>query len=387
MNAIGLPEKGIRLTSKNAQQCISLYYEALMKEEELDNQIANFYSLKKEDGKKHGYYIRKFFMNTLPGVMKLGDKDLEKYGEELFNGIREEIGDKLFEGFGLSNLEKDFLMNMQNKNMSYGFGNILEGYIFKGIYDSLANSDLEKKFSFKMKDTSPRNFGSSIKYDIMLQIAPKDMDGDLKSKVNLPIEVKSGVKEDYKKSNFHFGDFSDTSLSFKDNRDVYKELINNLQESFNHYLYKIFINEGMMIDDTGVEIEGQKIEKSINDLMIDIGIQYIKWRLHNNYLVFVGNGKDKVNLASEIIEGLFTEPGGYLYFTLKDLFEFVTLTKNNRYHINVLENSKYLVNYDTELKNWIPKAEYQVDSSIKQVFNQSIIMPKFNASLWYGKRK
>lgn len=385
MKAIGLSEKGIRLTTNDAQQCISLYYEALMKEEELDNQIAKLYPLKKEESKKHGYYIRKFFKDTLPGPMIINkDEDLEEYGKEFFDELRKVIGDK-FEDSGLSKLEEEFFKNLKEGKKDFSFGNILEGNVFKGVFNSLEASSLKNYFNFDITDTSPRNFGDSIKYDIMLQMIPKDNNKVLKSNINLPIEVKSGIKEDYKSSHFHFGDFSDTSLSFKDNRDVYKELINNLQESFNHYLYKIFINKG--IDDTGVEIEGQKIEKSINNLMIDMGIQYIKWRLHNNYLVFVGNGKDKVNLASEIIEGLFTEPGGYLYFTLKDLFEFVTLTKNNRYHINVSEDMKYLVNYDTQLKDWIPKAEYQVDSSIKQVFNQSIIMPKFNASLWYGKRK
>jgi hypothetical protein len=230
-----------------------------------------------------------------------------------------------------------------------------------------------------------------VLYDILLSITPKTDDNKAKvSAINFPFEVKAGkqgIKPDYKTSFFHLGNISDSAFTF-DTEGIYEELIDALQKDFQIYARSNDFTDG-------------QIQKVLNKMMISIAIQYINWRLSNNFPIFVSDGPRKINLSSEIIKGFMgigQDPGGSIVYTLRDLFYFVDLGAYNPRYGN--ERTVTALGSDllyTELyqdiptdngkttKDWLVSNVSQ--KRISTILSRTRITPKFQASIWYGQKK
>ena len=244
-------------------------------------------------------------------------------------------------------------MGQSKQYESYTKGNNIEGEVFSTIAKNIVKGSLGSGVT--VEDTSPHLFKNSVLYDIMINI------GDF----GLPIEVKSGIQKNYKRSSFEFGTFSSTSLGGGIDKygkhlldNTYQELLSTVGERAQEVVQQM--------------IEGQKADDAMTTFMIDTSLDYVDWRMRNgNYPIF-GNAVHS-NTASEIIQGLMNGLGSIDTSTY-------TISNEDVYTTYVNDLKKGEVNF-TDIV--IRSAQKE---ALDKAFRAKSITPKFRAQLWYGRR-
>lgn len=273
------------------------------------------------------------------------------------------------------------LMSQGNYGEMKTFLNLLSG----ANYLNTNNKDIK---NITILDTSPKNFGPSIHYDILIEIPfyikESEAQPETLDKLNIHLEAKRGVQNNYINSNFHLGKFSSTGLSINDNK-VYDDLIDKLQNSFHYFL--IYGTIGRSVN---LEI--------IDGIYLEWACQYIIWRLKNYFPIFISGNSYDMNFSSEIIKGFMDNPGGKIEVLLKNMLDFVDLnttgiSKNNLYKSTLFDyenKNKEGQNYNQD--TWdsydFKKINYINLQSWGNLIKKHIkISPLFKADVWYGKYK
>lgn len=350
---------------------------------------------------EHGYYIKTLYnkmyqpsstpasrsmpTKQLDTVLLSNSETLVKSLSQIYSGWLSRNGS--VRDIGAMALYKSLQKNIKNADITFALGNygelkVLEG-LAKGIQD-FTNTKKKNKDSVITKatviDSDAQDYSYQVKYDIGL-----DIDYNYDTKINnlhLPIEVKSGrngVQKNYLASKFHFGEVSDTAFTFDRKDGIYEELIDSLQKSFQHYV-------------TSGELSDRLIRKNMYQMMIELAIQFIQWKLSNNFPLFVSDTLYNVNLSSEIIKGFMDNPGGTVEYILYDIFSFVDLginssNNNIRYVTSVYDDTKrrqsYNTNWKTGERNWEDIKAYK--KTTQDILSRTRITPRFKAHIWYGK--
>lgn len=275
--------------------------------------------------------------------------------------------------------------NLNKGSFHFARGNYGELRVLEGLYNSakqvLKNKANNHIKAIALKDTDDRKFGESIKYDILLTVKP-----EAATKINtlsIPIEVKSGrrgIDQNFRHSNFYLGTVSDTAFDMNKKTGIYQQLIESLQDAFLYFL-------------DSNQISTTKIDSVIQQMMIETAIQYIYWRLQNNFPIFVSdkikNGQPYINLSSEIIRGFLEDPGGTVIYTLKDVFRFVDLDSSLAFvkgqrGVRAWNEAGILIEeYQRNSQEW-QAIDYQLLSNT-EVLNRSVkVSPQFKATIQYG---
>ena len=332
---------------------------------------------------EHGYYIKKFFHYYFNKDSSVYDSEqvynsyLIKYGRALGASLKSSMGKEEILNCGIVELYKELekAFDSNSKKNSKARGHYSEMVTFKTLYDNL-----KKEFGDRvvMMDTSPKDRGNSVLYDIQIIINGDDTAPSL----DIDIENKIGVSEPYINSVFHFGDFSSNAFIFDTQVNVYENLINSLQKSFQAYVNKAS-DFTQPIDDW--------VQKTIRYW----AIQYIDWKLRRHYPIFMSDRRGgKINLSSEIIEGFKGAPGGKVEYSLADMIKFIDIDASKYYNTRHFGGGRYIYDknnlsaktLESYLKDedfdsqWVKKATYT------QKFSNTKISPSFKASVWYGKQ-
>lgn len=222
------------------------------------------------------------------------------------------------------------------------FGNILE-YI---RVEQLVKYVKANHPDWKVYDTAPHNeFGESVKYDIRIEIPDETMGLGVDSNNityalgNLRFESKAGGKLN---TPFKIGTVSSKTLtdSLKPNSgglDYYKDLEKMMDD---------ILWNGVLSGNRGSE--SIRIEEKFNSeaLYMQLGIAYVKWRLNNNFPIFLRGTsntsitEDQILLCTEFIWNLSHDVGMTVDFDVKeDALEF-TISRDtyNRNKEKILKN-------------------------------------------------
>lgn len=347
---------------------------------------------------QHGYYIKyllrgDFFEKTADDSWRV---------EKIINEISQDP-EELVE-LGIAAVYTELLKNKAlykqgNKiNKAYAWGNydeIQSFYNFKHM--------LETKFAgsgASIKDTSPKNFGDSIHYDMQItfpqsKIHSKGIDQIIPG-FSINIENKTGVTTDALTSKFHFGTVSSSAIT--GGTFAYKEFLALIQDISYRYL------TGATFGDAIKEIRRAKYT-----FMKDLAIQYIQWKLDNYWPVFVSSGKNGIVLCSEVVQAMIKkdmlsfdngteDPGDQLlkvypqhsYRTEEIIYdpETETYSAQTKYNYNYWGYESYgasPVNLrQDDIRGNIEQSK--IEKAVKKVMNKSKIMPDFKLSLWYGSK-
>jgi len=376
------PDKPLRLTDDQFEKLWFLLPDAMAIEQNYDAickaalESSYLYADWKESTEV-GYYIKLFYKTFFTPEEDVGSntipiKMIDSLKQVVWDSLEPFVDDGTIDEIGLNALKKEIEQNIGNQNWDYAKGNYAELRVLEGLARGLSTIE---GWKIQLKDTSPKNFGESIKYDIKFTM---DFPNNPDVGFDLPIEVKKGVQSDFTKSKYHFGSFSDTGMTL--NRDIYKDLIKALQDTF-----KDFIQNGNAIDINNINEAVQKI-------LVSWAIEYIAWRLKAaQFPIFVSDNKKSVNLSSEVIRGFCNNPGGYLDIIIKDLINFVGITNqlssNSR---NVYSSAqedwghRLLQRYND--KTWTKVGSYiNHYKNLDDLFDKITVMPQFEAHVWYGK--
>lgn len=357
----------------------SLYTDCLEAEKRLnDNIFQALVTLRPEIFKKkfptHGWYIK----NLLTGFNNISSYE-EISGDINQDGIMTDIlmsiskNPQTLIDLGMGALYADFKKNMKNGDKAYAVGNLSEAKRFTGLYNML-----QKSFpGAEIKDTAPKNFGDSVLYDMQISF-PFDFTNQLMGKFNINIENKSGITDNAATSSFHFGTVSNKAITGGDL--TYQSFLNTIQEISHKYL------SGLPYEDSVATLRRAK-----DEFMRNLTIQYIIWRLENNYPVFTSSAKTGVVLCSEIVKQMMTtekmslgddteDPGEKIlrYYASYNYIENETVYKDRAFQ-NLKKTGRD--NVYRSLRS-VPEVKASLDTLIN---NGKKVSPSFKISLWYGK--
>lgn len=177
---------------------------------------------------------------------------------------------------------------VNSRNITFAKGYLSETIRLEGLKNSI-----EKQFpGATVTDTSPKDFGRSVKYDIEINIpgyyfnsGGDPIDGNSPDRFNLKIENKIDL------NSFHFGKVSSAAMgSGKDT--AYDDLIRSINQVYNAYRLRKLSSQ-QIID---------KIKRAKGIFFIDMAIEYIIWKLDDNFPVFttheITNFFEGANLSS-----------------------------------------------------------------------------------------
>jgi len=320
----------------------------------------------------HGEAIKQFFYNFYKTTnrydsSKVFTSYIDKYADELNKAIGLNQ-DELIE-YGIGSLMDELKRNLGEKNITYARGNYAELHLFEGLYNGLKAAYGD---NVVISDTSPREYGDSIRYDINILLSLPDEDD-----LDINIESKKGISNTYTDSRFDLGTFSDTGFSFKKNEKTYASLIDSLQQDFYNFIR------------TSTK-STQATDAWVQEQLVDWSIQYINWRINHNFPIFASDvDGGKINLSSEIIQGFKTNPGGFVEYVLGDMFTFVLLDNTYkyggglgtaRYTSSKGQIDKKVLEEYVKGSGWLERTNYD------NVFKKGTkITPLFKATVWYGK--
>lgn len=367
----------IKLTREQLTTLHKLYNLAITEENSLNNQCKKLLNNPEIDT-THGAYIRQFFNQVFQPTNydseKVYNNYIETYAEELKKSL--ELNKDELLAYGIEPLLEDLhsVFDKNSKRNTKARGYYSELRMFEGLFNGL-----KSKFgdSAVITDTAPKDREGAIRYDINIMINKPD-----ETLLDLNIENKTGITEPFTASSFDLGTFSSTGFSFKNSQKVYDSLIESLQKDFHKFLET-------------ANKETTEIDKWVKEQLVDWSIQYIYWRLNNNFPIFTSDRKGgKLNLSSEIIKGFATNPGGHVEYVLNDILKFVNLSATYSYNswrqkaryvfdknspeVSILE--EYIK--DKDGWNWIEQDKFNG----KKIWENTKISPSFKATVWYGNR-
>lgn len=322
----------------------------------------------------HGYYIKHLLM---------GFTDVSSY-EEISGDVNDDkIMSKVIASvsrnpqvlidLGLGALAAEFKNNKDNGNISFAAGNLDEAKSFVSL-----KKMLESSFpGSSIKDTAPKDFGSSVLYDMQIEF-PLDFTDRLAGSLNINIENKTGITNSAYTSSFHFGSVSSKAITGGDM--TYASFLKKIQEISRNYLNGLSFNDGV-----------EQIRELKDEFIRNLAIQYVEWRLDNNFPVFTSSKKDNVVLCSNIIEQMIKAEKLSLDESSEDpgdrMLKYFDSRRYKEYN-TVFEDRQFKNIEKTGVDSIVKSLRYQPEalSSIEKLISQQKnISPEFKISLWYGK--
>lgn len=323
----------------------------------------------------HGYYIKKLLtgFNDVSSYEEIsGDVNSDKLMEKMLASISKDPN--VLINLGLGALYSDFKRNIRDKNLNFAQGNLDEAKRYVGL-----SKMLEQSFpGASIKDTAPKDFGASVLYDMQIEF-PLDFTNKIAGMMHINIENKTGVTNSAATSSFHFGTVSNQAITGGDL--VYKSFLNQIQDISRKYLLGLSFHES---------VESLKLAQE--DYMRKLTIEYIKWRLANNFPVYTSSAKDGVVLCSEVLAQMgkndMTSLGedsigpGEKILRYYDSRKFTD--RSTIYEERTFKNIKNtgIDSIYRSIKS-VPEASTTINKLIEQGKNVS---PSFKISVWYGKK-
>lgn len=369
----------IQITPERATELLGLASAAQMQEKALANELQSFYFQNSELKKTFNSWINySVNMGATPEIRiikgyykyitSIGTSDflIDHILNDTINDLQEDnqkIATRIVADFGLRTVLKEFTKNKnlaakttdleQKQNYEkFAYGNKTEATTYAQIIKNLMSKKLGK--GIKIHDTSPHEFQESVLFDIGMSI----------NDFPFNMEVKSGIQDDYMRSRFDYGSFSQAALAGG---------VNVIGEHLRDDTYKALLPTiGLVAEELVNAIyNGNVTNRVIENFAVNSAIAYIKWRMDSgHYPVFVKN--KQINTCSEIINGLL-QGKGYV-----DLTNFKLEMDNTRNVITRFSTSPYVDFMDGEIKNIQKKA-------LEEALKKRAVLPRFKARVSYGK--
>ena len=370
----------------------------------------------------HGAYI-KFLLrdNSLYSNHKWGKYKNEEIGTKVMdwfvseeNPLQHTHQDLI--NMGIASVYVDLLKNLSqakeyktsDEHYRYFLGNLDE---MKSFYN--LKTMLEKKFpnsGATITDTAPKQFKDSVRYDIKITfpdtVRQLEDTTEFISGFSVNLENKLGVTNSAKTSSFHFGTVSSDAIG--GGTLTYTAFLNSIRQISIDYLTGVTFGDAV-----------ERVARAKSEFMRKVAVQFIKWKLQNNWPVFVSSGAGNIVLCSEIVQAMIDgdmmkfdksteDPGDTIvkYFLKRTYKETNTIYDE--------ETGEYQ-NVTSKGVNWRPSGMFgseqqmpfvkrrdgkvstdsirDVDrqmakAAVDKVLNWSStegISPRFKMSLWYGK--
>lgn len=323
----------------------------------------------------HGYYI-KHLITGFDGVSNYeevaGTGALDELGRQILLDLSHNTQTLI--DLGVASIYADLKKNVKKpETVQFAFGNVDELKSFKSL-----KTMLDKYFpGASITDTAPKDFGQSVKYDMQIAF-PLDFTKDV-GVFHINIENKSGVTNDASTSSFHFGSISNKAITGGDLS--YVTFLDRIQEISRKYL------TGHTFGDCALAVRQAK-----DQYLHDLAVEYIKWRLENNWPVFTSSKKDSVILCSEVVKQMMSKDMTYFGDESEDpgdqVLKYYDSTKWAEGYTEYRDKNFYNLRrtgIDSVYRSL--KTQPEAASSINKLIEQGKrISPHFKISLWYGKK-
>lgn len=371
-----------RLTELTALRNDCLDYERELNDKIFQTLTTKYRYFFKKKHPGHGFYIR---------LLLTGFGDIAVYEEIAGNvdtdGIMSQVlgsvskDPQVLIELGLGSLYAAFNKNKKDGNIEFAGGNLDETKTFASLY-KMFDKALP---GVKIKDTAPKNFESSVRYDMEIEL-PINLNIPELNKYKMYIENKTGVTNSAATSSFHYGTISSQAIAGGDL--AYKTFLDVIQAICYDYMNGMSEAEGV-----------NRLKEIKNQYFRQLIIAYIKWRLQNYFPVYTSSRKDGVVLCSEVLERMIN--GNYIsledqktIFPTSGIFKYTessmykstdTTFKKGASGKGVFVDTELWLNDDTgATRSYTIRPEYRKSiENIKRDLTK--ISPKFKASLWYGK--
>lgn len=371
----------------------TLYDNCIQAEKDLNHNVFMILRSKypwyfKEEYKTHGYYIKMLLngdhkhFSYVP--MKFNNNEtLEEQGQQILDAISSDPQTLINIGMGavMAALQKNI-----SKNPGFAYGNVDEMQRFEGLYRMLKNNFPGATIT----DTSPKDFGSSVRYDMTVSF-PLDFNNLDAGHFKINIENKLGIGTNAFDSKFHFGTI--TNKSFTGGSNTYQQLLKDIQK----------ISENYFLSAQSFKQTEEQIRQAKNRFMRRLIILYIRWRLKNNWPVFTSSIEGHVVLCSEILKAMIDDDMLHLISDSMVGDNLYTYYRSHKYkQMNIEYDSRTKQYQETEIYKHDPQqygsygsneyAKQHIQNFPKQVRKildytpKKIISPNFAAHLWYGKQ-
>lgn len=323
----------------------------------------------------HGYYIKHLIT---------GFDGISTYEEVAGNGALDEVGRQILLDLshnpqtlidlGVAAVYADLKKNVKKSDtIQFAFGNVDELKSFKSL-----KTMLDTYFpGASITDTAPKDFGQSVKYDMQIAF-PLDFTKDA-GVFHINIENKSGVTDDASTSSFHFGSVSNKAITGGDL--TYVTFLDRIQTISQKYLM------GHTFGDCTLAVRQAK-----DQYLHDLAVEYIQWRLENNWPVFTSSKKGSVILCSEVVKQMMDEDMTYFGDESEDPGDQVLKYYDSRKWAEGYTEYKDKNFYNLrrtgvdEIYRSL-KTQPEAASSINKLIEQGKrVSPHFKISLWYGKK-
>ena len=278
--------EALRLRSIKAETNINKQLEKLYAREGMGGQV------------QHGFYIKRFLIDyynpdrdAILATNRAHFHNSSLKHSDWANIFYKQYGNSIQQisfDTGEKALGAAFDAAVNSGNITFAKGYLSETIRLEGLKNSI-----EKQFpGATVTDTSPKDFGRSVKYDIEINIpgyyfnsGGDPIDGNSPDRFNLKIENKIDL------NSFHFGKVSSAAMgSGKD--AAYDDLIRSINQVYNAYKLRKLSSQ-QIID---------KIKRAKGIFFIDMAIEYIIWKLDDNFPVFttheITNFFEGTNLSS-----------------------------------------------------------------------------------------
>ena len=355
-------------------------------EEQLNDKCYDFF--KASDPEKylhkfpsHGYYIKRF-INQRKEYVEKQPADIDAVVARL-NKTPQELID-----LGIAWVMADLVTNTskaktEKKYANYARGNQDEIRTFVGLYEMI--NDLYKDQNITIKDSAPKDFGGSVRYDIQITIPDRVIDEKTLPGFSINVENKTGVTSKPSTSSFHFGTVSSGAIA-GGNR-AYEEFLDQIQKISREYL------EGLHASPK------EKIQAAKNKYLRVLVVEYIKWKLDDNWPVFTSGEGGETILCSQVVQAMIS--GDKLSFDRKntedvgqEVLSYVGSEQVKSTSIAYDKDAKIFRTTEVFLGDLFAAGDSSfslapiADKVVKETLaNDKIrVSPRFKISLWYGTK-
>lgn len=362
------------------------------------NQNAQKYGITVPHLKDNALYIKYFvgfFYQEDKTLMTQFDLSLNAQKNKIFDTLLQEQDTfQLAKDFGLQKLEIDFHKNLRNKDIQFARGNLSEAIRYVGTKKALEHIP-----GVKVVNSSEQSFANSIQYDILIDLPEIPHDEVTPAKTQIPLEVKTSLL------NFHLGTVSANAIG--SNKDLaYESFMKEIQSIYNDYTSGLASGQSVIT----------QIKKAKENLLFDLSIAFICWKLQQQFPVFVTHERHtEVNrkrwyqlqlsktistclLCSEVIEGILsgkmnaddkTDIGRQLYEFIagyEEAYTFFTPSdKPYRYEEQTMKAPPLFNKQGEPIQSTINKRAINQDVLLDTIKRPKYWSSDFKISLWYGK--
>lgn len=355
-------------------------------EEQLNDKCYNF--LKAANPKRyvnkfttHGYYIKRF-LNQRNGYVQPEEADIDEVIARLEKTPQELID------LGIAWVMADLVTNTdkaekEKKYANYARGNRDEIRTFVGLYEMI--NDLYEGQGITIKDTAPKDFGDSVRYDMQITIPDQVTKEKTYPGFSINVENKTGITSNPYTSSFHFGTVSSSAIA--GGTRAYETFLNQIQKISREYLEGLHANPQ-------ASIRAAK-DKYLRELVVE----YIKWKLNDNWPVFTSSQEDGTILCSQIVKAMMG--GDMMSFDATDtedvgdeILSYVGSDRLRGSNIVYDEDDKIFRTSPVFFGDWFAAGDssFSLSPILDKVLKDTLandkirVSPRFKMSLWYGKK-